>query len=580
MKFTQRLARAWHVIRSQSGSYITVPINPFNDFWDRGVSYMTATGLRVSPETAMRNAAVFACVRVVSETVASLPVQIYRKRPDGGRVPARDHPLYYTIAKQPNPWQTSYEFWEMMQGHLELRGNSFAIKVSDVGGPYSQLIPVHPDRVQVWRLPSGTLLYKIFDPYTGQLIDYLQNQIFHLRGLSSDGLVGMSTIGVCAETIGCGLAAQEYAGRFFENDATPGGVMLHPKELSKGAHDRIRNSWKSYFTKTNQHGVAILEEGMQYQNIGITNKDSQLLEARQFSRGDIASMFRVPPHKIGDLSRATFSNIEQQNIEFATDCIRPRIVRLERKINTDLIDPLQVGSSDEYYVEFTINALMRGDLKSTYEAYSTAIYAGFMTRAEAREFENFNPIPGLDTPLMPLNLAPVSSDGMPVMPQSQPGSPDLAPGAKQQLETFVEYAVGRCIRKEVSALTEALKSAKDVGLFRAEADAFYSTHGAFLVGNLHISNAGANLYISHNRKILYECNNTQQIMYTIREIEIKAAQVLTDLAMPELLTEKNVRELQQMGGRNALPSHHRGSDSNSVGDPARETGNHSGAALP
>jgi HK97 family phage portal protein len=492
--------------------------------WYGGLGHQTATGLRVSPESAMRVAAVYACVRVVAETIASLPFIIYRRLPNGGKERATNHPLYNVLHQRPNEWQTSYEFLEMMSGHLELRGNAFARIVSGTNGPATQLIPLHPDRVSIYRLPNGRLKYQVRYYYTAKVEEYPQEQILHLRGLSADGLVGLSTIGVGAETIAVGLAAQEFAARFFQNDATPGGVMIHPKTLTDGAHKRIKGSWREYFTGTNQHGVAILEEGMTYQNIGMTNIDAQLLEARQFSRGDIASIFRVPPHKIGDLSRATFSNIEQQNIEFGTDCIRPRLVRLERRINNDLIDPLDLG--DEYFAEFQMDALLRGDLKSRYAAYSIGITAGFLTRAEARTNENLNPIPGLEEPLTPLNLSasPNTADEPPAAPEDATGT-----GA-HRLQQFVDAAAERATRKEVSALRRAMVRVSKVSTFIEQAEEFYSTHAPFVADVMHIQDEAANFYVEMMRTKIRACRTDADIDRAVFEVQNEGPYMLVSLA--------------------------------------------------
>jgi HK97 family phage portal protein len=491
-----RLKDAWSTLRADAG---TVSYRPDSDFWYQGTGYQTATGLRVSPESAMRVAAVYACVRVVAETVASLPLIIYKATPDGGKVRATDHPLFDRLHDAPNPWQTSFEFIEMMQAHLELRGNAFAKIIAGPTRAIDQLIPVHPDRVNVFRLANGRLQYQVRYLYSAQLDILAQEEMFHMRGMSQDGLVGLSTIGVGAETVASGMAAQEYAGRFFENDSTPSGVLVHPKNLTDAAHDRIKASFRAAHSGQNQHSLAIIEEGMTYQNIGMSNRDSQLLEARQFSRGDIASIFRVPPHKIGDLSRSTFSNIEQQNIEFATDCIRPRLVRLERKINEDLIEPLAPGNQEDiYFCEFLMDALLRGDLKSRYEAYSVGINAGFLTRNEARSAENLNPIVGLDVPLMPLNLGPVGADGRAIPTQtgstdnspvedqtSQYGARHLSPGNAAHLKQFINAAAERVVRKELKALRAIDKRAAS-SEFRSQIVEFYRTHGPYVAEQMRL----------------------------------------------------------------------------------------------
>ena len=511
-----------------------VQLRPDSDLWYQHYGYQTASGLRVSPESAMRVATVYACVRVIAETIASLPCIIYRTLPDGGKQRADDHPLYKVLHDKPNDTQTSYEFWEMMAAHLELRGNAFANIVPGPNGAVDQLWPLHPDRVSVFRLPNGKLRYQVRHFYNAQVDYFTQEEMFHLRGLSSDGLVGMSTVAVGAEVIGAGLAAQEFASRFFENDATPSGVMLHPKGISQAAYDRLKATFREKHAGANQHTVAILEEDMKYQNIGVTNKDSQLLEARQFSRGDIASLFRVPPHKIGDLTRATFSNIEQQSIEFATDCIRPRLVRMERRILNDLMAPLQLDTSKgDYFCEFLMDALMRGDQKSRYDSYTTAINAGWLTRNEARGMENFNPIDGLDDPLMPLNMVPVNETadtdlGTDVEAPAPPEDDTGSGGARKLalLQGFVQATAERVVRREVRALRQIDKRSN--GNFAQQVRQFYSEHMPFVAEAMRIQECDASLYVSENCEVV-EARRTDGINY----IENDSVERLTKLSLRE-----------------------------------------------
>ena len=398
-------------LRADAGGGGTA-INPLDDrYYGNSAGYGTASGQHVTPEIALRLSAVYACVRVVSETIASLPLIIYKRLPDGGKIRAVEHPLYKVLHDKPNQWQTSMEWIEMMQGHQELRGNSYSLIQPGPRGAIDSLVPIHPDRVQVFRLPNGRLRYQVRDWYSGELQKYAQEEIFHMRGLSSDGMVGMSTIGLASETIGLGLGQQDYASRFVENDSQPRGVLEHPQSMSPEAYQRAKTSWGEAQAGRNRHKIAILEEGMSYKAMSLNNKDSQFLEARQFSTAEIARFFRMQAHKIGDLTKATFSNIEQQNIEFATDCIRPRCVRWERRIKIDLVDPLELG--DEYFCEFLMDALLRGDLKSRYESYSVGIQNGFMSPNDARRSENLNPISkedGGDTYMRPTNMStPVGS---------------------------------------------------------------------------------------------------------------------------------------------------------------------------
>jgi HK97 family phage portal protein len=407
--------KAWMGFRADSGGRT---IDPLDDrYYGHRPGYGTASGQDVTPELALKLAAVYACVRVVAETIASLPLIIYKRLPDGGKVRAIEHPLYKVLHDAPNQWQTSMEWVEMMQGHQELRGNAYSLIQSGPRGAVDSLIPVHPDRVVVKRLENGRLRYIVTDWYTGERKPYAQEEVFHMRGLSSDGMTGMSTVGLASEAIGLGLGQQDYAARFLENDAQPRGVLEHPQTLSPEASKRIRDTFTQAQSGANRHKPAVLEEGMKYSALSLNNKDSQFLEARVFTTAEIARFFRMQAHKIGDLTKATFSNIEQQNIEFATDCIRPRVVRWERRIKVDLIDPLGLG--DDYFCEFLMDALLRGDLKSRYEAYSIGIQNGFMSPNDCRRSENLNPIAkedGGDTYMRPTNMSTPVGNAPPAAP--------------------------------------------------------------------------------------------------------------------------------------------------------------------
>lgn len=535
--FLSRMKMAWGALRADSGVGVQVPAS--DDFWYSQRGYQTATGLRISPESAMRVAAVFACVRVVAETVASLPLIIYRRRSDGGKERATDHPLYPLLHGSPNQWQTAYEWLEMMQGHLELRGNSYSIIQSANGNPIDSLVPLHPDRVLVKRLTNGRLSYDVRDFYGGGIQKYAQEEILHLRGLSSDGLVGMSTISIGAEVVANALATQEYASRFFENDATPPVAFNHPKTLSADAYARLKAGLHEAHGGANHHKPIILEEGMDVKLIGLNNKDSQMLEARQFSRGDIASMFRVPPHKMGDLTRATFSNIEQQNIEFATDCIRPRLVRLEKRINKDLIEPLNYGSDEEYFCEFLMEALMRGDQQSRYRAYAVGRQWGWLSANDVRAFESMNPIgDGGDEYMRPLNMENSSSANPDQADESsmQEDSTGSGGGAgAQRLQEFVRAAAERVVRKEVKALRK-VEGRESSGDFAREVREFYSTHGQYVAESMRIPKDQAERYAEHNRDLVL--GN----VHAISQIEETAAARLIELATPAV--DKASRSVQ------------------------------------
>jgi HK97 family phage portal protein len=393
--------------RADQGLGIVGTPSPDSDYWYHGLGHRSAAGPNVSPGTATRLAAVFACTRVCTETLSSLPIAIFRERKSGGRDLATDHPAQELFLR-PNQWQTGMEFFEMMQGHLELRGNAYALKIPGNGRAIDQLLPLHPDRVRVYLLPNNRLRYEVTAYSTGRIDRYVQDEILHLRAWSFDGIMGISTVSALAEVIGVGLAQQEHRARYFRNNAIP-GMSVETTKQDDEKREQLANSIEERFSSEGAFKVMVLPPGMTVKMLGLTNRDSQLIEASGATRVELCGAWRVPPHKIGDLSRGTFSNIEQQNIEFATDCMRPRIIRLERRLDQDIVGSLRAfeSSPGDYFAVFNMDALYRGDMKSRFEAYGQAVTVGWMVRNEARAAEGRNPIAGLDEPLVAVNLETV-----------------------------------------------------------------------------------------------------------------------------------------------------------------------------
>jgi HK97 family phage portal protein len=523
------------------------PIPPDADFWYARPGLPSASGMLVSPEAAMQLSAVYACVRVCAETLASLPCIVYKRLPDGGKVRALDHPLYDVLHDQPNIYQTSFEFWEMMQGHLELRGNAFAHIIPGPRGAIDSLIPIHPDRVQVYRLENGRLRYQVRQWWNGALENFAMEEIWHLRGISSDGIVGMSTVSVAREQLGTALAQQEYSARFFANDSRPSGVLQTENELNDTSRATIKAGWQEANTGMNRHKVAVLEQGLKYQAISVSNKDSQFIETQQFQRGQIASLFRVPPHKIGDLTKATFSNIEQQSIEFVTDCMRPRVVRVERRIATDLIEPL--GLEGEYFAEFLMDALLRGDLKSRYASYAIGRNWGWLSPNDVCQMENRNPIAaekGGDDYLRPLNM--VAPDQGQVPPGTDPTDPGIAQedagsiagplarvdlaAVNARLKDFALMAAARVVRKEVTALRKAAARVNgDLEKYRKEVTDFYSTHATFISETMRISIDEAEAYVARNQLFILEHPDVEACGERLDFIEETCGPFLAELAL-------------------------------------------------
>lgn len=379
--------------------------SPWGDFFFEPVSARTGSGMRVSPDSALRLAAVYACVRVLSESMASLPLVIYQRRVDGGKDKVTDHWLYRLLAKRPNRFQNPFEWREMLQGHLALRGNAYNQIITNAKGEVVELMPLHPDRIRLELLPSGEYRYRFTDRFGTESI-LPRGEIWHLRGLSSDGLMGMSPIELARENLGMALAAQDYGARFFANDAKPtGGWIEFPGSFKDSEAKKVfRESYQQAQSGANRGKVLVLENGMKFHEVGVTNKDAQFLELRKFQITDVARLFRVPPHMIGDLDRATFSNIEQQSLEFVMHTMTPWAERWEASIESELL-----LEGDDIEVEFDFANLMRGDAASRASYYQSGIQNGWLTRNEARIAENLNPLEGLDEPLRPLNMVEEST---------------------------------------------------------------------------------------------------------------------------------------------------------------------------
>lgn len=394
--------------------------SPYGNFWFEPVTTRTASGMRVSPDRALQLPVVFACVRVLAESFSVLPMRLYDV---GGykKTPIRKHWLLDLLCRRPNQYQTPFEWREMMQGHLAMRGNAFNQIVTDRRGNITDLIPLHPDRIKIELLDGGgdfDYRYRYTDRF-GSVRVFTRGELWHIRGLSSDGIVGLNPIEIARDAVGLGLSAQDYGARFFQNDAKPGGGWIEfPGNFKdKSARDTFRESFQAAQTGLNRGKIAVLEYGMKFHELGLTNKDSQFLEARQYQVGDIARMFRIPPHLVGDLSKATFSNIEQQSLDFVIYTMTPWAERWESSIESNLL--LEHDRNVE--VEFDFAGLLRGDQQARSMYYHNGVLDGWLTRNQARESENMEPIDGLDEPLMPLNMVPVSAaKALQAQQQNQP----------------------------------------------------------------------------------------------------------------------------------------------------------------
>ncbi len=460
----------------------------------------TASGVEVNAATALQYSAVWACTRVLSETVASLPLHLYRRLPGGGKERAVDHPLYRILHDDANDETTSFYFRETLMGHLCGWGNAYAEIEINGRGQVIGLWGLRPDRMKVERENSKLkYTYRLNRPDSqGQHQHvFAPEQVLHVPGLGFDGVVGYSPIRMARQAIGLGLATEEFGARFFGNDARPGIVLQHPDRLSKDARETLQKSWTSkYGTLAKSHSVAILEEGLQLVEIGIPPEDAQFLQTRKFQRSEIASIYRVPPHKIGIMDAATFSNIEHQSIEFVVDTIRPWLVRWEQVLNTKLLLPSERG---KYFTEFLVDGLLRGDIKSRYEAYAVGRMNGFLNANEIRELENMNPFEGGDVYLVPLNMIPISAVGAfgptPGM-ESNARVVALAPTEERATRSAIARrrlqqayhriyrdVAARVLRREkndVGAAARKYLGTRGIGDFSLWMEQFYAEHGRFV----------------------------------------------------------------------------------------------------
>ena len=369
---------------------------------------LTGVGKTVNQRTAMQTSAVYACVRVLSESLACLPLHVYERDEYGGKTLKTSHPLYALLHDEPNSEMTSFVFRETLMSHLLLYGNAYAQVVRNGRGYPTGLYPLLPDRVVVERRATDNqIVYRYNSDRYGEVV-LRKGEILHIPGLGFDGLIGHSPIAMAREAIGMTLAAEEYGSKFFANGATPGGVLEHPNTIKD--IQRLKESWNSEFQGVgNANKVAILEEGMKYHAIGIAPEQAQFLESRKFQIAEIARIFRVPLHMIGDLDRSSFSNITQQSLEFVMYTLNPWVRRWEDSMQAALLLP---GEKSRIMLRFNVDGLLRGDYKSRMDGYAVGRQNGWLTTNDIRSLEKLNLVPaeeGGDTLMVNGNLMPLKN---------------------------------------------------------------------------------------------------------------------------------------------------------------------------
>lgn len=355
---------------------------------------LSKTGVYVSADSALRYTTVLICVRVLAESVASLPCILYKRRLDGGKDRATEHPLYKVLHDQANSWNTAFEYTEGTMTNLAMRGNGYAYVERNRKGQTIGLVPLNPDGVTITQAIDWSPKYEVVMP-DNKRAKLSTKDMHHIRGPVPKGYVGQSMISLAREAIGLGMAAEAFGSNMYRNGVKPSGVLQHPKVIGAVATENLRQQFSDRYAGLENSGKPlILEEGMEWVNLSITPADAEFIDSRKFQRSELAGIFRVPAHFVNDLEKATFSNIEHQSLDFIIYSLRPWLVRWEQTINRDLLT--EEDRAAGYFCEFLLDAMLRGDTKSRYEAYSSAIQNKWMNANEVRVRENMNPRDGGD----------------------------------------------------------------------------------------------------------------------------------------------------------------------------------------
>lgn len=488
-------------------------------YWG-SVGAPTASGESVSYNTALKVSAYYACVKLISDTIGILPKHVMEYLPGGARKRAENHPLYDLVHLQPNPLQTSIEFFSMMTAHVVMRNNAYARIVPGPRGFADQIIPLHPDNVRIQTLAAGGYRYMVREAGQGEK-PYNDEDILHLRGFQQDAVKGLDMLPLMGESVGVSAATMKYRARFFGNDASPGGVLKKAGKLSEQAQKNLKESWDAAHRGGNQHRVAILEDGLEWQDIGIEPQKAQLIESEEFNAEDICRWMGVPPFMIGLTSKSTSwgTGIEQQNIGFVTYTIMPLTVRWQQAISRDLI-----LIPKKYYVDFVLTGLLRGDSAQRYNVYSIGRELGMFTPNDLLRFEDMNPREdaGGDEYIgdMGRSLSPAQVNQSAEPKDDRPAQPEDATA-----NVYLLDAAARVARKEFAALSRSAKRTTTPNEFMAEARAFFAEHALYVCEVMHVTLDAARGYCADGERELNASGAACLVQW-----ESKRALVLAELA--------------------------------------------------
>lgn len=475
---------------------------PDDDYWYQPFGFMTDAGIQVDDNAALRVSAVYRAVELKAQTMGRLPLVLMRRLPDERKERAVNENLYEVLHDRPNDLQSAHEFKELMQGILELRGNAYAEIVSGRRGFVDQLLPLHPSIVEKpERLPNGRIRYPIWERGRKRFIT--QDRMFHIRGFGMNGLTGLSRIELMRQTVGLSLALESHGSRVFTQRANHAGVLEHPGLLDGDAYKRLKQSIEDHTVGLkNSHRTLILEEGMKWQTVGMSNDDAEFILTRTFQLKEIARWFGVPPHKIADLDKASFNNIEEQGIDFVQDGIGPQASRWEGAIKRSLILP----SQSDLYAKYVVDALLRGRTKDRYQSYTLAINGGWMSRNEVRMLEDMDRVDGLDDFLEPMNMRRADGSADLQDDEERNGNRDqnaLSAGNglhSQRATKILHDAAARMVRREFEQVQKrATRFASNPDSWERSLKLFYRDHAVKISEVLHLPFPAAERYCVQQR---------------------------------------------------------------------------------
>lgn len=468
---------------------------PTDDFWYEPAGHgQSQAGIKVTPDIALKSAAVFSCVKLLAETVATMPLHVFTGGREG-RIQVDDHPISDVIRFQANNQDTAVEFWGMLLLHAFLRGTGYAEIVPGPRGAVDQLIPLHTDRVIPERLPDRTLRFKVMNEKTGETRVLLEEEILRIPGLSSDGISGLRAVDIAADAIGLGIASETYASRVFSNGVNMGTVLVHPDELSPSAQLNLINRIAERTAgASNAHRPIVLQEDMKVHKVGQTATEAQLIEARKWQVAEIARFWRIPLHLLGQNDERNRATVEEQSINFVRYTIRPITRRIEQAIRRDLIIRKNL-----FFVSYNLGGLMEGDSKSKAEFYKAALGSGghspWMSVNEVRSLENLPTKTGHDDLAEPLNKQVTSEP------------------AAQIEDSSLTARTERLARKEVAAVRKAsLRLADDADAMRKWVAGFYGGHVSAVMEALEIPKDAARAYCAYQRDKVLKANDVEGLL--------------------------------------------------------------------